>query len=84
MKWGKFVLLVQAIMTLVIGMAFFMQVMNIDAAKISELKIQVKEGDISMGTGPEYIDLKQRYSSASYILLFVSLMELIIITKLLT
>ena len=84
MKWGKIVLLIQAVATLLIGLVFFMQVMNIDAAKISELRIQVKEGNVSMGTSPEYIDLKQRYSSASYILLFVSLMELVIITKLLT
>ena len=84
MRWGKIVLLVQAVATLVIGIVFFMQVLTLDAARISELKIQVEEGNLSEGVNPEYIDLKQRYSSASYILLFVSLMELIIITKLLT
>lgn len=84
MKWGKIVLLFQAVVTLVLGIAFFAQVLTIDIAKVSELKIQVESGDLSGNTESEYIDLKQRYAAASYILLFVSLIELIIITKLLT
>ena len=83
MKWGKIVLLFQAVVTLVLGIAFFAQVLTIDIAKVSELKIQVESGDLSGNTESEYIDLKQRYAAASYILLFVSLIELIIITKLL-
>jgi hypothetical protein len=82
MRWGKFVLLFQAVATLIIGMVFFTQVVALDAARISELKVQVSEGNAAEGVSPEYIDIKQRYSAASYILLFVSLMELIIITKL--
>ncbi|MCK4823721.1 hypothetical protein KA005_48660 [bacterium] len=84
MRWAKIVLLFQAVITLILGIIFFAQVLTINAAQISELRIQIEEGNLSEGTAPEYIDLKARYSAASYILLFVSLMELIIITKLLT
>ena len=82
MKWGKTVLLFQAIVTLIIGLAFLSQVLVLSAEKITELKIQIENGDLPEGSSPEYIDLKQRYSAATYILLFISLIELIIITKL--
>lgn len=84
MRWAKIVLLFQAIITLILGIVFFAQVLTIDAAQISELRIQIQEGNLSEGIAPEYIDIKARYAAASYILLFVSLIELIIITKLLT
>jgi hypothetical protein len=84
MRWTKTVLLFQAVITLLLGLLFFSQVLTLDAAKISELRVQVQDLDLSDGSSSEYIDLKQRYASAAYILLFVSLMELIIITKLLT
>ena len=82
MRWAKIVLIFQAIVTLILGIVFFAQVLTIDVAKISELRISIENP--SEKTPPEYIDLKQRYASAAYILLFVSLMELIVITKLLT
>lgn len=84
MRWAKIVLLFQAVVTLILGIIFFAQVLSLDLAKVSEYRIEVEQGNTQEGTSPTYIDLKQRYSSASYILLFVSLMELIIITKLLT
>lgn len=84
MKWSKTVLLFQAVVTLILGIVFFAEVLAIDLAKISELNIEITPEDTSTGTPPEYIDIKQRYAAASYILLFVSLMELVIITKLLT
>jgi len=84
MRWGKLVLLFQAAVTLIIGIVFFAEVLALDLAKISELNIEISPGNTSAGEAPEFIDLKQRYSAASYILIFVSLMELIIVTKLLT
>jgi hypothetical protein len=84
MRWTKTVLLFQAVVTLILGMAFFSQVLTLDAAKISELRIQIQNPDSSDESSPEYIDIKKRYASAAYILLFISLMELVIITKLLT
>ena len=83
MKWGKFVLLFQAVITLILGMIFFAQVLSLDVAKVSELRASIANPSDN-STAPEPIDIKQRFASAAYILLFVSLMELIIITKLLT
>jgi hypothetical protein len=82
MKWGKIVLLFQAVITLILGIIFFAQVITIEASKISEL--QSPTINTSEEATAEPITLKERYASAAYVLLFVSLMELIIITKLLT
>jgi|TARA_B100001964_G_C14136351_1_gene555335 hypothetical protein len=82
MKWGKIVLIFQAVVTLVLGIIFFSQVLALDIAKVSELQASVH--DPSGAETAEPINIKQRYASAAYILLFISLMELIIITKLLT
>ena len=84
MKWTKIVLIFQALITLTLGLIFFAQVLSLNVAKVSEIRVQISEGNISEGEASEYIDVKQRYASAAYILLFISLMELIIITKLLT
>jgi len=84
MRWAKIVLLFQAVITLILGIVFFSQVLALDMAKVSELRTQVQDINLSDESAPEYIDLKARYTGAAYILLFVSLMELIIITKLLT
>ena len=82
MKWGKIVLIFQAVVTLVLGIIFFSQVLALDISKVSEF--QVSAQNPSEAESAEPVDIKQRYASAAYILLFVSLMELIIITKLLT
>ena len=83
MRWGKIVLIFQAVITLILGIVFFAQVLTIDASKISDLKTSIANPSDN-STAPEPIDIKQRFASAAYILLFISLMELIIITKLLT
>jgi len=82
MRWAKIILIFQALVTLMFGIIFFAQVMVLDISKVSELRTSI-ENPLEETT-PEYTDLKQRYASVAYILLFISLMELIIITKLLT
>jgi len=84
MRWGKTVLLFQAVVTLILGIVFFIQVLNLDLSRVTEYKIEVQSEEYLKPQSPEYTDLRQRYSAASYILLFVSLMELAIIIKLLT
>jgi len=84
MRWGKIVLLFQATVTLILGIVFFAQVLVLNVEQVSELRAEVGEENMSGENTPEFMNIKQRYSAASYILLFVSLMELIIITKLLT
>ena len=82
MKWSKIVLLFQAVITLILGIIFLAQVLSLSIAGVSELKAEMTT---NLGPGePEtqVIDIKQRYASAAYILLFISSMELIIITKL--
>ena len=84
MRWGKFVLVFQAIVTLILGLVFLSQILVADMARISDLKVEVmtKSPFSPEDAKKEMIDLRQRYSLASYILLIVSLMELIIISKL--
>jgi len=84
MKWTKIILIFQAVITLILGVVFLSQVLALNVAKVSELRVQVSEGSLSEGETIEYIDIKQRYASAAYILLFISIIELVIITKLLT
>ena len=82
MRWGKTVLLFQAIVTLIIGIVFFSQVLSIDAHNISQAESTINSQNPLPIT--ELDEIKFRYSTASYVLLFVSLMEIIIITRLLS
>ena len=81
MKWGKLVLIFQAVITILIGMVFFMQVMRIDQTNISDLDVNVGGGVIS-DTQFELLSIKDRYTTASYVLLVVALIELLILTRL--
>jgi len=85
MRVGKFILLFQAIVTLVLGIIFFSQTLTIDVQKIiqSDITIDTYTAPQETPTQAESSQQKQN-SAASYILLFVSLIELIIITRLLT
>jgi len=84
MKWGKFILLFQAIITLILGIIFFSQILNINIQKITQSEITIDTLNISSQQTIGLPELQKQYSTASYILLFVSLIELIIITRLLT
>ena len=79
MRWGKFILIFQAVMTLIIGWFFLTQFLVIDANDAPD------PNDLTL-TGDDYldslIDLKERFSKASYILVTIALMELIIIWRL--
>ena len=78
MKWVKVVLIFQAIITLILGLVFFSQVMAFATDKISDEGIQ--DGETQNITG--ITEIKQRFSAAAYILLFVSSLELIIVIRL--
>ena len=82
MRWGKFILLFQAIITLVFGMVFFMQVISLEEANIAEFNIAVADSIIPPeNIGTEIIDIKGRYENAGYILLVVAIMEIVIISR---
>jgi hypothetical protein len=84
MRWGKVVLIFQAVVTLILGLVFLSQILIADMSRVSDLKIEVMANKpfSPEDAKTEMIDLRQRYSLASYILLIVSLIELIIIAKL--
>lgn len=84
MRWVKFVLFFQAVITLIIGMVFFSQLLSVDQVKIDELKIEMSKGAIIWegDTSPIVVDLKQRYTVAAWVLLIISIMEIIIISRL--
>jgi len=86
MRWGKIILIFQAVVTLIIGMIFFAQFLSIDQAKIEELKIEMNKGYLIWDDDapPVMIDLKQRYLIATYILLIISLFEILLISRIIT
>ena len=83
MRWGKIVLLFQAVVTLIIGMVFFAQFLAIDHANIEELKVEMNKGHVIWDDDAPsvMVDLKQRYTIAAYILLIISLFEILLISR---
>jgi hypothetical protein len=86
MRWGKIILLFQAVVTLIIGMIFFAQFLAVDHAKIEELKVEMNKGYIIWedDAPPVMVDLKQRYSIAAYVLLIISVFEILLISRIVT
>ncbi len=86
MRWEKFILAFQAIMTLIIGIVFLIQVFNIEY----NYEEQIQQDYTTSGIGPainqdkltKYNDYKTKFFNASYILVVISLMEMIIIWRL--
>jgi len=85
MRWGKIILLFQAVITLIIGVAFFSQLTIIGASEISELRADLIS---SKGTGNEATNavqnIKSRFTFAAYFLLIIGLVEVIIIMRLMS
>lgn len=85
MKWTKFVLLIQAVITLLIGIIFFLQVFSMTDTFESDKKII---GEISPAASMAYNEfmrydsLRKRFFYVSYILVIFSLIQLIIIWRL--
>ena len=84
MNWGKAILIFQAIVTLIIGFVFLMQTLTLEDGKIVELKISLNVNQADEDIFPEFEETKTRYTTAFYILILISIMELIIVSKLLT
>ncbi|MCK5449331.1 hypothetical protein KAI32_00530 [Candidatus Pacearchaeota archaeon] len=86
MKWGKIVLIFQAIITLLISLAFFSQTLSLDIAKISELRIEMNQNNAFLDNNAPrvMVDIKQRYTLAAYTLLIIGIFELLIIPRLIS
>ncbi|MCK4649625.1 hypothetical protein KAT36_00170 [Candidatus Pacearchaeota archaeon] len=83
MKWGKIVLLFQAIVTLIIGIVFFSQLTVIGASDIADLKTEFESENSFTGDIPPTItNIKNRYTVAAYTLFVIGLIELILISRL--
>lgn len=81
MSWTKFILFFQAVVTLIIGTILFMQVMTWNEAKVEKFEVSVGTDNIGGEAIPEFIDFKSRFTTGGFILLVVSSLEVIIITR---
>lgn len=85
MRWGKILLLFQAIITLAIGVAFFSQLTIIGASEMSELKADFMSGRNLVEDPSQAIsDIRNRFTVASYVLLIIGLVEVILIIRLMS
>jgi hypothetical protein len=84
MGWGKIILMVQAIAVLIIGGTFILQLVNLDNADINEMRIELNHGNnpFDKDAPKIFVDFKQRYTIAAFILPIIALMELLIISRL--
>lgn len=86
MRWGKVILAFQAIMTLIIGIVFLVQVFNIEY----NYEEKVQDDFTASGIGTliiqekleKYNEYKIKFFRASYVLIVISLMEIVIIWRL--
>jgi len=82
MRWEKIVLIFQAIMTLMIRVVFFSQLMVIDKVQLTNIKNEVTSGENFIGgLPPTIIDIKHRFNVASYLLFVISVIEILIISR---
>jgi hypothetical protein len=85
MRWAKTVLLFQAIVTLIIGIAFFTQLTKIGATEVSDLTSKLSNPNSTEEQVENTLErLRTRYTFASYILLIIGLSEAILILRLLS
>lgn len=84
MRWSKVVLIFQAIVTLIIGMVFLSSFIKLDNISTDKIKASLNEGYsiLDKEFSPSLRDLKQRYIIATYVLLIVFVIEILIIARL--
>ena len=89
MRWGKFILLFQAVITLVIGIVFVLQMIEIQkysADKYEELNNLNLPDNVDIAQFPQFQNLENltdRFNKAGYILFVIGAIELILILRLL-
>jgi hypothetical protein len=85
MTWGKIVLLFQAVVTLLLGIVFFLQLTQLENSGIGDLDEIISEAENSENQNQQVenkvINIAQRFETAGYVLLIVSLIEIIIISR---
>tara|TARA_Y100000310_G_C20617856_1_gene781630 strand:- start:1275 stop:1556 length:282 start_codon:yes stop_codon:yes gene_type:complete len=84
MTWGKIVLVFQAVVTLLLGIVFFLQLTGLDGQEIANLDIPLEEealNDRAENAEEDFSNVSQKFEIAGYVLLVVSLIELLIISR---
>lgn len=83
MGLGRMILLFQAVVTIMISVAFFSQLIILDSKQIGELKIEMSKGfNIFSEDAPRIIvDIKKRYTVAAYTLLTVAIIEILLLSR---
>ena len=80
MRWGKFILLFQAIVTLLIGIGFLVQIFSVPYVPSERVEIT---GSVTFDAElAKYEFYKDRLFRSSYILVIIGLIEIIIIWRL--
>lgn len=83
MRWAKIVLLFQAVVTLLIGVAFFSQLTSIGTSGISDIKEELTNPQATADDAVAKLDgIRARYTLAAYALLVIGLVEVMIIIRL--
>lgn len=88
MNWGKFILLFQAVITLVIGIVFLLQMIQIEkykAEQMQENQIAQMQNDYDVTQLPQFKEIENigfRFNTAGYILFVISAIEIILIMRL--
>ncbi|MAG40053.1 hypothetical protein CMI41_03735 [Candidatus Pacearchaeota archaeon] len=83
LTWGKIVLIFQAVITLLIGLVFFLQITGLDEHGIKEIKFEINE-EISSAVNQSqenYVNISQRFEIAGYILLVIAIIEILIVSR---
>jgi hypothetical protein len=86
MKWGKAILLFQAIVVLLIGLTFLSQLVVIQDYEFEIIKTELNQGNNLIVNGEftgELAKVKQRYFVAAWALPLISIIELAIISRVL-
>lgn len=71
MSWGKAVLIFQAVVTLILGIAFFASILGQSTI----------ETDSISSVHDSFSVFKERFQTASYVLVAVALIEIVIISR---
>ncbi len=82
MTWSKVLLIFQAVVTLLLGVAFFFQLAHVGFSSFSEIKGTLVSQNVSTGNPLTPKNIRNRFTIAAYFLLNIGLIELIIIFRL--
>ena len=84
MRWGKMILVIQAMITLLVGVILLIQMMGVEKSSLSDLVESATDEDYnSSGIEKDTVtDYKSRFHKVIYILIVVALIEWILITRL--